>query len=270
MYLEYMYLSFLLSSLVFVNFLVRGSKAAEYKSILQSGTSNYMYGYGWSLANLYLIIRQSDQQLQQRQTTSPTRKKKKKKNHDGKNPRLCPRLLASKNNLLHSQLHHTRRRIASPLPSNPHYPHCNSSPVLTNPHQIASVPKPKWTVLSHRRLQIWPSALSKTNILLGEPLPPWLETPLIPKMQELGIWDNTPHGAPNHVLVNEYQPGEGIMPHEDGPAYYPMVATVSLGAPIVLDVFEKGEEGEGKARFRILQERRRYAANLPLRRVKWC
>lgn len=24
---------------------------------------------------------------------------------------------------------------------------------------------------------------------------------------------------PNHVLINEYQPGEGIMPHTDGPAY---------------------------------------------------
>lgn len=81
-------------------------------------------------------------------------------------------------------------------------------------------------------------------------------------MQELGIWDDAPHGVPNHVLVNEYRPGEGIMPHEDGPAYYPMVATVSLGAPIVLDIFEKGEEGLGEARYRIVQEPRRYVTNL--------
>lgn len=113
-------------------------------------------------------------------------------------------------------------------------------------------------MLSHRRLQIWPSALSKANILLGEPLPSWLEDPLIPKMQELGIWDDAPHGKPNHVLVNEYQPGEGIMAHEDGPAYYPMVATVSLGASIVLDVFKKSEEGLGEAKYKILQEPRRY------------
>lgn len=67
------------------------------------------------------------------------------------------------------------------------------------------------------------------------------------------------------------------MPHEDGAAYYPLVATVSLGAPIVLDVYEKRQqescsnEGElereadepgGKKRawkqprFRILQEPR--------------
>lgn len=89
-------------------------------------------------------------------------------------------------------------------------------------------------------------------------------------MQDLGIWDGAPHRAPNHVLVNEYRPGEGIMSHEDGPAYYPMVATVSLGAPIVLDVFEKSEEGPGEVRFRIVQEPRRCVANLSSRRVEWC
>lgn len=31
------------------------------------------------------------------------------------------------------------------------------------------------------------------------------------------------------------------MPHEDGAAYYPLVATVSLGAPIVLDLYEKDD-----------------------------
>lgn len=61
------------------------------------------------------------------------------------------------------------------------------------------------------------------------------------------------------------------MPHEDGAAYYPLVATVSLGAPIVLDLYSKrdadqGEGGESESvgvgagmrrpEFRILQERR--------------
>jgi alkylated DNA repair protein alkB family protein 6 len=39
------------------------------------------------------------------------------------------------------------------------------------------------------------------------------------------------------------------MPHEDGAAYYPVVATVSLGAPIILDVYEKkkyDEEPQGQ------------------------
>lgn len=55
------------------------------------------------------------------------------------------------------------------------------------------------------------------------------------------------------------------MPHEDGAAYHPLVATVSLGAPIVLDIYEKNHQEahaecdrfhSRKPQFRILQERR--------------
>ncbi len=55
------------------------------------------------------------------------------------------------------------------------------------------------------------------------------------------------------MLVNEYLPGQGILPHEDGAAYYPVVVTVSLGAPIVLNVCSKQEK---YPEWRILQERR--------------
>lgn len=39
---------------------------------------------------------------------------------------------------------------------------------------------------------------------------------------------------PNQCLINEYKPGQGIMPHSDGPAYNPCVATLSLGSGILL------------------------------------
>lgn len=127
-----------------------------------------------------------------------------------------------------------------------------------------AVPRPRWTQLSRRRLQTWPSALSKTDTLLDAPLPSWLERPVVPRLQALGCFAAAPHRAPNHVLINEYEPGQGIMPHEDGPAYYPIVATVSLRAPIVLDIYEKrrldnqpsspGRDSEPN--FRILQEPR--------------
>ncbi|KAL4896661.1 hypothetical protein BDV59DRAFT_199019 [Aspergillus ambiguus] len=113
--------------------------------------------------------------------------------------------------------------------------------------KITTAPLPRWTHLSHRRLQTWPSALSKSNTLIASPLPPWLVSPIItPRFDALGIFADAPHRAPNHVLVNEYRPGQGIMPHEDGSAYYPLVATVSLGAPIVLDLYAK-EIAEGQA-----------------------
>jgi len=135
--------------------------------------------------------------------------------------------------------------------------------------QVKSAPLPRWTQLSHRRLQTWPSALTKNNALLASPLPEWLRVPIIePHFDKLGIFNDAPHQAPNHVLVNEYRPGQGIMPHEDGAAYYPLVATVSLGAPIVLDIYNKHAKDDPAAkigdaastenppRYRILQEER--------------
>jgi alkylated DNA repair protein alkB family protein 6 len=45
------------------------------------------------------------------------------------------------------------------------------------------------------------------------------------------------------------------MPHEDGPAYWPVVATVSLGASLVLDLYEKKDGGpEIDPRWRVFQE----------------
>lgn len=132
-----------------------------------------------------------------------------------------------------------------------------------------SAPRQRWTQLSHRRLQTWPSALTKSNTLLASQLPAWLRDPMIePGFNKLGIFNDSPHRGPNHVLVNEYLPGQGIMPHEDGAAYYPIVATVSLGAPIVLNLYPKhtGEDISCNIRgaepvnkqplYRILQERR--------------
>jgi alkylated DNA repair protein alkB family protein 6 len=135
--------------------------------------------------------------------------------------------------------------------------------------QVKSAPLPRWTQLSRRRLQTWPSALTESNALLASPLPDWLRDPIIePRFNELGLFNDAPHQAPNHVLVNEYCPGQGIMPHEDGAAYFPLVATVSLGAPIVLDMYDKHAQNDTAAkagdarpiengpRYRILQERR--------------
>ncbi|KAI9849453.1 MAG: hypothetical protein M1837_004073 [Sclerophora amabilis] len=102
-------------------------------------------------------------------------------------------------------------------------------------------------------------------------MPLWLTHPIIPRLNNLpastnssgqdsvrNVFQDSPHGAPNHVLVNEYQPGQGIMPHEDGAAYWPVVGTVSLGAPIVLDIYGKNKNGRRQEtpQWRILQEAR--------------
>ncbi|KAK9237792.1 hypothetical protein V1525DRAFT_343023 [Lipomyces kononenkoae] len=123
--------------------------------------------------------------------------------------------------------------------------------------KINSVPSARWTVLSHRRLQTWPTQLLNGSILpTSDAIPNWLADPIIPRTIDLGIWSASPHGCANHCLINEYEPGQGIMPHEDGDVYYPMVATVSLGDGIVLDIYEKSEAGPRNAVYRIYQEPR--------------
>ncbi|CAO1599762.1 hypothetical protein XANCAGTX0491_003477 [Xanthoria calcicola] len=109
--------------------------------------------------------------------------------------------------------------------------------------KINGVPLPTWRHLTHRRLQAHPSPLTASNTLLAAPLPQWLQEPIIPRLLSIPltphdsphIFSASPHGAPNHCLINEYTPGHGIHAHEDGAAYHPIVATISLGAPIVLD-----------------------------------
>lgn len=89
--------------------------------------------------------------------------------------------------------------------------------------KIDAAPKPRWKQLSHRRLQTWPSDLVQ-NSLLDSPLPRWLDEPIVSRLlsipllegQDNNIFSDSPHSRPNHVLINEYPPGTGIMPHKVG------------------------------------------------------
>lgn len=128
--------------------------------------------------------------------------------------------------------------------------------------QIKATPASKWTNLTHRRLLSLPSPLTGTarDALIAAPLPEYLQAPITSRLRATKIFlsAKSPHGEPNHVLVNEYQPGQGIMPHEDGPAYFPITATVSLGGHTVLEIYQKNEQGEREPvpTWRILQEPR--------------
>ncbi len=125
---------------------------------------------------------------------------------------------------------------------------------------VQSTPPPKWTNLSRRRLLSLPSPLtgkSRDTLLSSSSLPADLTDGILPMFQELGIFNESPHRAPNHVLVNEYLPAQGIMPHEDGPAYHPVTATISLGSSTVLDIYSKSlseSRDSGRQQWRILQE----------------
>jgi len=131
--------------------------------------------------------------------------------------------------------------------------------LITNCVQISPN---KWISLTKRRLQAVPARLTASNTLVSNTeLPNWLTTHITKKFTDLGLFIQAPHGQANHCLINEYLPGQGIMPHEDGAAYHPIVATVSLSGTLVLDVTSKpttnNEQAEvGKRSWRILQEPR--------------
>ncbi|KAG6550699.1 hypothetical protein Mapa_007796 [Marchantia paleacea] len=95
--------------------------------------------------------------------------------------------------------------------------------------QVKSAPIAKWKSLKNRRLQNWGGVVHEKG-LIPQSLPSWLK-PLTERIDsETGLFPS----PINHVLVNEYEPGQGIMPHQDGPLYFPVVAIVSLGSPTVM------------------------------------
>ena len=76
--------------------------------------------------------------------------------------------------------------------------------------------------------------------MIAEPIPEWLQCH-VKRINSLeGVF---PEGKKaNHILVNEYLPGVGIMPHLDGPLFHPVISTISLGSHTVLDFYEPFDE----------------------------
>lgn len=101
---------------------------------------------------------------------------------------------------------------------------------------VNNVPKPKWTQLTHRRLQNW-GGIPHPKGMVVETIPQWLQL-YMDKVSKLNMFGDK---KPNHVLINEYKPNQGIMPHLDGPLYHPVIATLNLGSHTVLN-FYKNEE----------------------------
>ncbi|XP_056397472.1 alpha-ketoglutarate-dependent dioxygenase alkB homolog 6 [Hyla sarda] len=117
--------------------------------------------------------------------------------------------------------------------------------------QVYNAPKPKWTQLSGRKLQNW-GGLPHPRGMVPEKLPIWLQT-YTEKISSLEVFGGN-HA--NHVLVNEYNPGEGIMPHEDGPLYYPTVTTISLGSHTLLDFYVPINSSEEEEQVPMTEEQR--------------
>ena len=74
------------------------------------------------------------------------------------------------------------------------------------------------------------------------PLPEWLQG-LAQRLYETGLFER----PPEQVIVNEYEPGQGIAMHTDHSGFGPAVAMVSLGDAWEMDFSRPGGEGEAKS-----------------------
>lgn len=105
---------------------------------------------------------------------------------------------------------------------------------------INNAPLPKWTQLSHRRLQNW-GGVPHPKGMIAEDIPAWLQK-YVNKISLCNIFEKDK--LPNHVLINEYLPGQGIMAHSDGPLFYPTVTTISCGSHTFLDFYKNSDSSE--------------------------
>lgn len=98
-------------------------------------------------------------------------------------------------------------------------------------------PARAWTSLKSRRVFAVGGAVGAAGLAGAAPLPAPLAA-LAASLVAAGLFPSA--HAPNHVLVNEYAPGQGILPHTDGAAYWPRTATLSLGSHAVMTLSARG------------------------------
>ncbi|KAK9751252.1 2OG-Fe(II) oxygenase superfamily [Popillia japonica] len=116
--------------------------------------------------------------------------------------------------------------------------------------KVYEAPKPKWTCLKSRRLQDY-GGIPRRNGMITEPIPEWLQF-YMDKVSDLNVFQSV---RANHVLINEYEPGQGIMAHFDGMLFFPVITTISCGSHTVLEFIE-GSDGNRQPVCNLLLERR--------------
>lgn len=95
-------------------------------------------------------------------------------------------------------------------------------------------------MLKRRKLQCWggkadKNDLNKFNI---ETLPIWGNQLCNKLVTDSNIFKLN-YNEPNHILINEYNVGQGIMPHKDGPAYFGRVVIISLISTLCINFYDK-------------------------------
>ncbi|WAQ81423.1 hypothetical protein PtA15_1A764 [Puccinia triticina] len=121
-----------------------------------------------------------------------------------------------------------------------------NSNAVVKPDLAISVRAGGWQRVNGRRSMYWGGTMTPKGRLVPQSPPSFMtdEWPRVfQRLEALKIFSaaepssSGPPLPPNHCLVNEYAPGDGILPHLDGPAYLPTVATISLESDTVYEFY---------------------------------
>jgi alkylated DNA repair protein alkB family protein 6 len=107
----------------------------------------------------------------------------------------------------------------------------------------------RWTQLAHRRL-INVGGVPTSKGMIAEEIPKYLQA-YVDKINELKIFGDEIKA--NHILLNEYERGQGILSHFDGPMFYPTISTISIGSHAVLE-FNKPQNAHDEDSYKIIKE----------------
>lgn len=106
-------------------------------------------------------------------------------------------------------------------------------------HNILKTSAVRWTQLKNRRLINYGGVPTQKG-MIAEEIPDYLRR-YLQLVNQLEIFGDA---KANHILLNEYRAGQGIMSHFDGPLFYPTIATLSVGSHTVLE-FHQPRSSDG-------------------------
>lgn len=105
-------------------------------------------------------------------------------------------------------------------------------------HNILKTSAVRWTQLKNRRLINFGGVPTQKG-MIAEEIPDYLNRHL-QLVNQLEIFGDA---KANHILLNEYRAGQGIMSHFDGPLFFPTIATLSIGSHTVLEFHQPRSSG---------------------------
>jgi alkylated DNA repair protein alkB homolog 6 len=105
--------------------------------------------------------------------------------------------------------------------------------------QLKDTPEAFKSKLTKRTVQEWGCTMCPTcnqSFVSEANLPPWTEA-----VSDMLLYDGiySPSIFPNNVRIHEYEVGEGIAPHCDGPIYVPKVSILSLASTSVMHFYPR-------------------------------